>query len=855
METPQNAPLLFVYARHTSKVSDAKALIERGGVDINAVHGGLTALDYAILARNEDMVRLLVSQPDIKLRKQPAQHRSSLYYALAYAPVTPPWPYPPVIPQLLFDHEQINVNDTDIHGNSTFYNACVFNRWDIVKLLLSPKYRNQLNTNVSDNRKFTPSHVVSYWGRARIIKLMIEGHCFQPFAENTDAKNPLELACSRGQLNAVKVILDDIQKQASAGVIDKMTKQQYLLRALDGSAVYGQEDAFKAVIQFVNLLKYHWKLFLNLEVSIDRLKERTVGVICVMLLPFIKHAHKKFMDALMKQAIFVGMSSMVRYIYAIWVNITPETDDVRRRLHEYYKEVDPLAFEQEDDPDTLILYHACRHRIPHLISLMCQFIRSAPNRDQLLKKTLASKSISIEKIAHKCPEAHDIFRKNGFQIDESEERRQWYTQLKRFTSDVTAKNKIPRDQLESSMKTIFDSVMSRMNENDDNEEKRQVYDVIDALLQEVSHELAKVNPLFRYRPVLVGGAKERTRPFEPNEFDFLLICEEAQRHLDVTMDDENHSVAKVSVKPSGRTNSNFKQFLTSHGSFDVDEFKQQMDKALKRVMMSVFHDGPYRGHLTVDARFLVTKRISSVTVCWRGQRYKDMEISIDLVPAFEFRDYTPRQPYTDGPCTYYIFLKTKVLSRKTAEPLYPIAFSDVEVKIITGLPKNAHLGYKLAKALRTGLFVPREVAEKWQLHNLEDYLVTYMLKTCMMHLYLHLKPNLPELAPEQWAHMIYAHLYYRLEDGAIPHVFEGDAKVDRSSHLDIFFCTDRDEVGEDEESACCVKKRTLMDVAAWLMHVLEVSFKDKYTTEDWLRIGKTAESAIVRELSEFQLDS
>ena len=56
-----------------------------------------------------------------------------------------------------------------------------------------------------------------------------------------------------------------------------------------------------------------------------------------------------------------------------------------------------------------------------------------------------------------------------------------------------------------------------------------------------------MNSLYKFELVQVGSSVEGTRPFPPEDFDFLLVCKNMEQNLDITQ--ETNTLAVVKLKP------------------------------------------------------------------------------------------------------------------------------------------------------------------------------------------------------------------------------------------------------------------------------------------------------------------
>ena len=65
------------------------------------------------------------------------------------------------------------------------------------------------------------------------------------------------------------------------------------------------------------------------------------------------------------------------------------------------------------------------------------------------------------------------------------------------------------------------------------EQKETVKTIICETMDIIAQEMSKRNPVYTVKPILVGSQKENTRPFLPDEFDFLLVLTHLQSLVDI----------------------------------------------------------------------------------------------------------------------------------------------------------------------------------------------------------------------------------------------------------------------------------------------------------------------------------
>ena len=135
-------------------------------------------------------------------------------------------------------------------------------------------------------------------------------------------------------------------------------------------------------------------------------------------------------------------------------------------------------------------------------------------------------------------------------------------------------------------------------------------------MQAVSKEVRQLQPLFFFQPKLAGSAREGTRPFRQDKFDYLLLCEIIQAFLDIHISELSAMHVAIKVKQNCVA---LKEFTTNSGDFDVNKFKSAMDMYFKAAVLRVVKQGCFTELFYVDPKFYESKTISCLHVKWRGK--------------------------------------------------------------------------------------------------------------------------------------------------------------------------------------------------------------------------------------------
>ena len=202
-------------------------------------------------------------------------------------------------------------------------------------------------------------------------------------------------------------------------------------------------------------------------------------------------------------------------------------------------------------------------------------------------------------------------------------------------------------------------------------------------------------------------------------------------------------------------------------------YKIQLEQYILESINELIPNGVYLDHLFIDSNYYEMRDVSCLNFIWRGKVYKDMKIKVDIVPAFKIEEFMPAFTYAHN-ATYYTFCKEQSSMHHDERWLCPVAFSDIELRLIQNLPESAKNGFTMAKGLRVASLFPQNIIAQFQeVYCLQDTLKTYILKTSLIYCYFTLFRERNVLSKEDWAYLIIRHLELRLlTNGFLPTLFD-----------------------------------------------------------------------------------
>lgn len=319
---------------------------------------------------------------------------------------------------------------------------------------------------------------------------------------------------------------------------------------------------------------------------------------------------------------------------------------------------------------------------------------------------------------------------------------------------------IDKEDAKTSVPELLNSSVYGMVQWED--EALQIKQAVICLLEKMLVIIKGLDERFAATLLNTGSSSEGTLISQPHEFDF--IC-----YLD-----------------------NFSSICTAHDSYrqidgycqaklkDIEHYElyseffegnRMLDPELVRVKMkTLFTIAFHQGQPWKDTRLyfeemldLADKPTINATLRWVGCRYKNLEISVDIVPALYFPGYWPSLIDTGS-----LTLLTEDINKAGCALLLQNAnFSDdfldnentylrisaapAEVALFRTLPPSVKRSYALAKImLQPDICPPRHYEGEWSVLPAGVYVSSYMLKTSLMYV-LGEQPDLLESAYSQCA--------------------------------------------------------------------------------------------------------
>ena len=316
---------------------------------------------------------------------------------------------------------------------------------------------------------------------------------------------------------------------------------------------------------------------------------------------------------------------------------------------------------------------------------------------------------------------------------------------------------------------------------------------VNEFMTALCRELNKINPLFRCNPNMVGSAKENTKNYHPDEFDYELVFTDIAKLFQIIKFGNVFFFRLLGSIDISNPIHNWLFEFQGQLYLNPDIFKERLNTSIqdiltraKSCLRTPFTD------LNVDIEFLkgdtlfiepfgfYTKKVkfSCMRLNYFEHSYQLPDISIDLIPTLEC-DISIKVPK-------HMFLNdyddmTKLHIIMYGDPVgFQLGFSGYENHIINRLPQNLKEGYRMAKAVRGILSLCHGAKNKFERLKNEcsvERITTYMLKTMVVIMTSKgiTKEEL-SMTPCEWACKIYEKLQNFLEkDKRIPNYFLNEA--------------------------------------------------------------------------------
>ena len=382
---------------------------------------------------------------------------------------------------------------------------------------------------------------------------------------------------------------------------------------------------------------------------------------------------------------------------------------------------------------------------------------------------------------------------------------EWYHTTPRsdraYFCPITLEQNIPIRETIAMVGTLQKSYINGRFDLEQQNESNAIQNYVVKFVLDITKRLGCKNKSFAATPELSGSVAEGTKVGLPDEYDFILHLHKLQSEFDCS---------NIKTKFPSAPHLNVKLAEPSMFTEYYEAFYQEM--------LNYQHSKNFFLHQTGER---ISVRPYTVTLSYNGKSFKNLNIDIDLVPAFEisYQELEATHHEIRQECTYTQILAVPKEAKAMGEDLR-LSFSLHERDVLKSLPMYVKNGYCLAKAVRHIEVCPWVKVSGMKFVSVDEHVTTYMLKTCLLHVMKECEHNQLEdnewLSPLsiKWAIKIYEQMKFFLEifEGRIPSYFQPTADI--CSEFDL-----TQELGEYREEC---NRRTQKIRLTFINYILQL---------------------------------
>ena len=220
---------------------------------------------------------------------------------------------------------------------------------------------------------------------------------------------------------------------------------------------------------------------------------------------------------------------------------------------------------------------------------------------------------------------------------------------------------------------------------------------------------------------------ERTKCYQPNEFDYICMLDAMERNMDPYKDiDERYSV-----------------FEQHSGTYDVVKIATAFYTMLNGILNEISETGAKFGRLFLHKQTLLfADKISRLQLLWKSDHFCNMVVYVDMAIGLPLKhEYNKPLPLGVSCDRFYRIIKAPRhdIDVIRTDALCPVSFSFQESKIFQAAPSTVRRGFVLAKAVRIAdIARPEEhLTSHYGLQediHVDDLLTSYILMASLMKL-------------------------------------------------------------------------------------------------------------------------
>ena len=333
------------------------------------------------------------------------------------------------------------------------------------------------------------------------------------------------------------------------------------------------------------------------------------------------------------------------------------------------------------------------------------------------------------------------------------------------------------------------------------DENQTIPNIFKGLMDMLVHRVEYRIPLFQGKLSLAGSLLEGTKVKLTDEFDYLWELEEfSKAFVPVESNTYPKGFVKLLLNHDLSTETQFRRYIDKNNFLNCRLFLRHFYSVLNEELEQLLKDpdnDQFKPISCVKPLDDIHSSISNFIFLFFGQNAKMMKISVDVVPTIRLGKWLPEKFVAEDLLMLQTLREELQFSAvfKTPERFhvnnynmfYRLSYAYMEQHILKKIPRHIKKGYILLKAMAESGYFPR-VIDHDNHRNVKQYVTSYQLKTCFLHL-LELSSRDGSLDAEKsnivdeksigikWARNIVNYYKTCIENGSLPSYFDREKNL------------------------------------------------------------------------------
>ena len=344
-----------------------------------------------------------------------------------------------------------------------------------------------------------------------------------------------------------------------------------------------------------------------------------------------------------------------------------------------------------------------------------------------------------------------------------------------------------------------------------------------SIIKKCSHEISNSTAyaFLAFTPIQSGSIREKTKTYVPNESDLTCVVKDT-KGLEILEGNKSQSMIRVNAD----ANRGWVSLCLGNNILCPKLLSSIFTTIMKDIIAKI--TAMYLKPFSFSIHSVQMKdKICCFHFLFRNDIIKDLVISVDFVLAIPHPEYKPEYelpPLTpeaeQEECKFYLIPKVSQKKDITAQnAFFLVSYSDREARFVTSLPISIKNGFIYAKAARNAKLcsLPAVISAKvLEPLSVEDYVTTYMLKTCLMFSMSddRISKIFFDATSYECAYALYVMLQcFVKEKGKLPFYF--DRKIN------LVNCEHDFDSDYDNKLGCCLKRALIEGFCQGIMQSFE----------------------------------